>query len=340
VIRLSSDFFSSGGFAGFDIQGIGIKRTSGVTVPGINIVAGTQIKPVVTGLRVGRFSNDGQVGLRQTELQEGIRSTAHLSFEALGASDPFLDIPLVIGSTILGAGASVVTDAGGSVSFAGDTVTMLGSVIAPGGQIDIHGEDSYPSAVALANPLTTVYIGSKARFSVSGTDLSYIDAEGLRAGTVFAGGSISVAGNILAERGSVFSASGASGSLSLPASYQGLSRSPGTGLKGASYVDVPFATDAGMIELSGAEFLYTDARFVANSGGRSAVGGTLKVSSGSFPISKELRLGDSRGRLPLLGREISSKEAGPRGFRAASLDHQNGREQENRDQTGFAQNAS
>ena len=282
VIRLAPDFFSTGGFASFDLKGIGIKRTSGETVAGIQIAAATTIRPVVTSLRVGSFSNNGQVGLRRIVLPEGVRAPAHLSFEALGASDPYLGIPLIIGNTVLGSDASIVTDAGGSVSLAGDTVTILGSVTAPGGEISVQGEDAFPSDVALSNPLTTVYIGPRARLSVSGTDLTYLDAEGLRAGTVFAGGKIAVAGNIIAEKGSLFKAAGSSGTLSLPESYLNPASSPGLGFSGAAYVDVPYATDGGTIELSGGEFLYTDGTFSAPAGGSSAIGGTLKVSSGRF----------------------------------------------------------
>ena len=62
----------------------------------------------------------------------------------------------------MGKGAEIVTDAGASVSFNGQTVSLLGSVTAPGGTISVAGSNSFPVApdgqpnVTAAQPLSAL----------------------------------------------------------------------------------------------------------------------------------------------------------------------------------------
>jgi len=139
---------------------------------------------------------------------KGVRPPVSLSFTALGSDDPFtLDALEVRGDIFMGAGSTISTEAGGNVSFKGGTVTLLGSVIAPGGEISVAGAGSLPLTASQRQATTqvfaTVHIGAAARLSTAGITQLVPDDFGRRAGKVYDGGKISVSGNILAESGAV-----------------------------------------------------------------------------------------------------------------------------------------
>jgi hypothetical protein len=237
--------------------------------------------------------------------QEGVRSAASLSLVGLGFNDKFTgnsptDLLLEgLGLIDMEPGSRIITDAGASVSMKGDVVIVDGTVIAPGGKIDIRGGNSFRltdgnSPIALP----TVLIGSAADLSAKGTVVYLPDLFGRRSGVLYPGGSINISGNILAEKGALVDVSGTSATLdfhpsrlgpayaSVP-SNAGLTTTPW----GRRSVSIKLASDGGRISLSGSQLLFSDASLRGAAGGDGALGGTLAVSSGNYYLSGESRSG-------------------------------------------------
>jgi len=103
---------------------------------------------------------------------------------------------------------------GAKVAFKGQTITLLGSVEAPGGTISIAGGGKFavsPAEAAVATrALPTVVLGPESMFSTAGTRCFFPTPLGRRLGTLYPGGTISVSGNIVASAGAVLDVSGAS----------------------------------------------------------------------------------------------------------------------------------
>jgi filamentous hemagglutinin len=284
IVGIDPEFFSTGGFSSFSLSGIGLPGVGPENyVPGVSILPGTEIRPVAEGwLAIPHPPGPKQIELRRFTRPEGMRSPVNLAFNALGAVDPYTGLPIVRGDVLMGQGASIETDGLGSVSFKGDTVTVLGSVIAPGGKITLDGGDSFRTSAQLTYPLATVYVGSDAYLSTAGKAIIYTNARGLREGTILAGGSITLDGNVIAEGGAVLDVSGSTGVLDLPHSYLTVNSKQINGLKGRQFVPVRFDTNGGSITLKGAQMLYSDATLIGQPGGPSAIGGSLSISSGRF----------------------------------------------------------
>ncbi|MCB1079073.1 MAG: hypothetical protein KDM64_14725, partial [Verrucomicrobiae bacterium] len=286
VVHLGPEFFSTGGFSKFSLTGIGLPGVGGLEyIPGVNIAPGTRIRPVVDSwLAIPHAAWGRELQLVPFTKPEGLRNPASLSFKATGASDGFNSGLLIVrGDVVLGEGASIETDALGSVSFSGQTATILGSIRAPGGSISVSGANAFPTLPGgPSGALTTVYLGPRARLDASGKTVIREGRNGWREGLITAGGSISISGNIVAESGALLDVSGTSGVLDLPATYLSVGAKPITGLKGTQYVPVRFDTNGGSITLAGAQMLYTDATLIGRAGGPSAIGGSLSVSSGKF----------------------------------------------------------
>ena len=301
ILQLKEDFFSKGGFAKYNLTGIGTASAlpaSGVVEsyePAILITAGSKITPRATGLLAVENTKDGGAfTLRRTVAAKGVRTPVSLNFSVLGSDDPFTPDKLEVrGDIVMETGSVITTDAGATVSFKGGTVTLLGSVIAPGGVISVVGAGAFPLTVAQrtsqTQALATVHLGSQAHLSTAGITQLLPDSFGRRVGKVYAGGTISISGNILAEGGSVLDVSGASGVLDLdPSTIAGQAAiTPGTaGLLSTPLLQLGVATrvdsNGGLIDLSGSQMLLSDASLHGGAGGSTATGGLLSISSGRF----------------------------------------------------------
>jgi len=299
VINLNPAFFNDGGFSSFHLTATGIAPAVAGQVdgngleaftPGIVIAANTRIRPVAVGLlaRPNRVGNSSTFVLEQYDRPEGLRSPVSLTFEAPGATDSFNQgFLLSRGDVIMGRNSSIVTDLYGEVSFSGNTVSLLGDVTAPGGRITIQGDESFPFANLISLvALPTVYLGPEVNLSTAGKAVTRIGERGARVGSIAAGGTVSLSGNIVAERGSVFDVSGSRGVLDLVSSFTGLNKLPTGGFSGRKVEPVQFETDAGEISLEGSEMLYADSTLLAKAGGTSANGGYLSISSSRYiPIN-------------------------------------------------------
>jgi filamentous hemagglutinin len=277
VTLLTEDFFNQGGFSGFTLTGSGLASgTTGQFVTGLRVDASARIQPQVTSVLLD--TTGGSFVLRRILLEEGVRTPATLSLAAFGAINSFNSQILGIGNVVVEAGASIQTDARGSVSFNSEVVRLDGSVTTPGGSIIVTGGARYPSN----DPdllLPTVLIGPQAHLSAAGKTVLIQNPFGLRQGSVIDGGSISISGNIVAEQGALLDVSGNAGILELPPAQASLRNTGGN-----SYVPVRIESNGGMITLSGARMLYSDATLSGHAGGASAIGGSVTVSSGRFDI--------------------------------------------------------
>jgi filamentous hemagglutinin len=282
VLLLSPDFFSQGDFGKFVIDGRGeadAGAASGVD-PGVLIAAGTVIDPVAQSW-LAAFDASAPNGIQLNPITWSMaaqRTPVSLSFGALGEKDSSGNVT-VRGDLVMGQGAVITTDPGAAVAMSGNTVTVLGSVIAPGGTITVSGgNDSTVLFTNASGPVSTVDLGPQSVLSTAGTvELAYNPA-GYHTGTVLNGGTITVSGNIVAEQGAVLDVSGASGVLQEVPGSVGSSGSVG----GAPMVSVRVDSSGGTINLNGAQELYTDATLLGAAGGPSAQGGTLSISSGGF----------------------------------------------------------
>jgi len=174
--------------------------------------------------------------LKEVIYPEGMRSAVSLSFNAPTLTETYsLLAPapiLVRGDIVMGQGSRIEAGPLGNVGFKAGTVSLFGQVYAPGGTIAVAGANSFPTQTPLASPLPTVYLGPQAVLSTAGKVVLQPDAYGRRIGSVLAGGTISIGGNIVLEAGSLLDVSGTSGILDIAPAYLGLTtlRDPVTGL--------------------------------------------------------------------------------------------------------------
>ena len=236
-----------------------------------------------------------EIVLQRTLDVVGQRSPVSLSFKASGSDDSFTTNVLEArGDIVMGRGAQIATDPGASVSFDGQTVSIRGSVFAPGGSITVKGAGRFPvppDEVLLATEARpTVYIGPESTLSAAGAAVFEPDDFGRRIGTLYPGGSITVSGNIVAEAGSLLDVSGASTIFDVHPWLLGEVANPSvpvsSGLNSPLWktasVPVRVDSDAGSIDLQGSQMLFTDATLRGFAGGPTALGGKLSIFSGRF----------------------------------------------------------
>lgn len=312
TLVLSPAFFRQGGFTNYSLTGIGADSDEPVATgapetyaPAISIAPGTVIEPVAESLVARTFQsevNQGglEISLNGTALNPllkpvGQRAPVSISLAALGSDDDFtLDVLEARGDIVIGKGARIQTDPGASILLEGDTITLHGSLIAPGGTISLKGDDTFRLARTIENTtsvaLPTVHIGPSARISTAGTSVLLPDAFGRRNGTLYNGGVITVFGNIVAESGAVLDASGATTTFDLHPMLLGEEGAPivaaNSGINSPLWrlqaVPTQLDSDGGLIELEGAQMLLSDATLLGHAGGPTAVGGTLSIHSGRF----------------------------------------------------------
>jgi filamentous hemagglutinin family protein len=309
---IAPDFFNQGGFSKFALIGLGsapflpdpFADGSGAvsvgdafrsyslnrSLPGLVIEEGTVIAPQVRTWLVDPLGSGSEATLSPTLLDSSLRPTVSLAFTAKGAKDSFSQLPIVRGELVLGKEADLLAGPRGGISLNGDTVDVLGSAHAPGGSISIKGGKSYVllDATQALNARATVHIGAESVLSTRGEVVLTPDPYGRRRGSVLAGGSIDVFGNVIAEAGSTLDVSGASGILDLLPAELGGSALPDvtSGLNAPlfSRLSIPARVDSdgGSITLTGSEELFVASTLEGAAGGPTALGGSLAVSSGRF----------------------------------------------------------
>ncbi len=303
TLVLEPALFQQGGFTAYSLTGIGRDSTTKpetgapeTYAPAISVAPGTVVRPIAENwMAVPNPPGSGETVLRPFTNQVGVRSPVSMSFAALGSDDSFsTDILEARGDIVLRAGSLIETDPGGGITLGGDTVSIMGSLTAPGGTIAIRGRAVFPLAPLVEgstlSALPTVSIGPKARISTAGTTVLLPDAFGRRTGTVSRGGVITVFGNIVAESEATLDVSGSFASFDLSPSALGHVGSPI--VPANSGVTAPLWTlgsettridsAGGLIEIEGSQLLLSDATLLGSAGGPTATGGTLSVHSGRF----------------------------------------------------------
>jgi filamentous hemagglutinin len=286
TLLLDPDFFSTGGFVSYALTGLGLAtETPGQFTPGVFIAPGTQITPAAQNWLADTLNPDTELVLNPVLQQEGVRTPVSLSFSAPGIFSPFSGLQEVRGNTVVGAGAVIRTDARASVSFSGETVDLIGQVYAPGGSISLsasrRSQDAFQN-VSDNTPLTTLHLGEQSVLSTAGKVLLTPHVRGYRTGTVLAGGTVSVSGNVAAEAGSLIDVSGASDVLDVPPGAVLGSPLENTSLGGAEVVRTRVDSNGGTINLTGGQQLYMDSTLRGAAGGPGALGGSLNLSSTRF----------------------------------------------------------
>ncbi len=335
VVHFSPSFFNQGGFSSFYLEGLASEAPGASSdytqvnsfIPGIDIAAGTHLQPEVSSW----IETRGIAGLGLTPESLGFPfapassislKASGLSWGPLGSggnSDPFL----IRGSLVMESGSSIqvdpqltdskniLTSKGGVISLKGDTVSVKGDLMAPGGSITLKSttypsHDPSPAAAAV-----TLYVAPGSILSTAGeslaTEIPVAGHGSVRNSSVLAGGNISLSGNILLDHGVVLDASGASAINEFYPYQLGMAPSQSGGLDSGM---IPYRVDSagGTIVLNGSQALYSDAMMVAQSGGPTAAGGTLSISSGRFynkansetatPIDMTLAVNESGGGVP------------------------------------------
>lgn len=301
LLLLQPDFFSAGGFQSFTIRGLGIPIdvAQKLSLPAITVAPGTIIAPRVQSFTVASSgSATDEIKLVPTILPDGIRTGVAITLRAEGVEDNFSTVGggrLVRGDVILGVGSVLrtdpFTDSSLGVTISGQTATVLGSIFAPGGTIQVTGSaNSTGLFLDDLRALATVHIGPDTVLSAAGTPMIVVDGRGLRTGSVLNGGKINISGNIVAEKGALFDVSGSTGILDQRPAVSGFTTPDAAGtinalngsLLGQPTIPTRVESNGGSITLKGGAALFSDASLVAAAGGPNAVGGSLEVSSGLF----------------------------------------------------------
>jgi filamentous hemagglutinin len=312
ALLLLPNFFNQGGFANFQLIGLGI-NSAGTVLPGVLITAGTTIRPQVLSLQANTGSPNGTNTLTVgTLLQpEGYRPAATLLLKAPGIHDFFNAQLILRGEVATAVGSLIETDARGSVSINAQTVELFGGVLAPGGTINVTGSAEYPQINTPTNGYATVHLGATSLLSTAGTTVLLQNAFGLRTGYVYNGGTLTVSGSIVADAGAVLDVSGTTAILDLlpqqagqaTVNTAGLSMAalfPGTAVTQpvqlAQSVPTQIDSNGGSLTLIGGDFLFSNATLKGHAGGHTAMGGSLTVQSDRFIVPGSLSL-DSDIRL-------------------------------------------
>ncbi len=361
MLVLQPEFFRTGGFTSYSLTGIGKSTKPALNaadkkeaflnpppvpetpvgedpkedtyIPAIRIVENAVIEPVAEQLQVvANNKAGGKLKLERTLKSQGERQPVSLKFAATGADDAYTtEFVEARGDIVIGKGSVIRTDPGASVLIGtdetltktlADTVSMEGTIIAPGGTVAIFTRGEFRLAKDIkANrtyALPTIYIGPEARISTAGTVVTTPDAFGRRTGILYSGGTISIHGNIVAEAGAVLDVSGSSGVFDIHPSHlavAGEQASPvASGLSSVPYnrqtVETRLDSDGGLLELQGSEMLFSDATLLGRAGGPTATGGMLSIFSGRYYESGSSRT-SADINLIVSQSDLSLKDAGP-----------------------------
>ncbi|MDI4235570.1 filamentous hemagglutinin family protein [Bradyrhizobium sp. Arg237L] len=258
VLRLSETLYSERGFRALSLTSTGnITVADGATISQLPLnvdLAGVDVSAFASGTPITAI---GKLALLPTADRLDRKPTS---------------LSLIGDSVTVGAGSVVRTDVRGSVTLAAighkdpatDTtipgdVIVRGAIDAPAGSISVSANGE----LALA---------AGAQLLARGTSVTEIDAQGLRSGTVLAGGGVSLAEAAVMkiEAGSLIDVSGSSDTFDLA--------------RGRGAVSTySLASNGGTIalKLSGAANDVVAGSFQGYAGGAGSVGGTIDISVGS-----------------------------------------------------------
>jgi filamentous hemagglutinin family protein len=314
---LPADFFAQQGFGKYQLN----------AMYDSTVVAGTTVRltqqnliPDVPALQHAASGADLTAGGLTTTgtLDAYHRQATSLILTAGGGYTAALPPTGVVGEVSVGAGASIVADAGASVELGSPIqVTVLGSIIAPGGSITLSADSfgngfSVPGQIqdlatqgfgGFTAPGKSVWLGSDAVLDVAGVALTNPLAAPVREGSqtaipdtgkVLPGGSVTISddsGYVVAQAGSVIDVSGTSTTFD-------------TLQPNGRYASQPVWSDAGSITLGASVGLLFDGTLQAQPGAAQAQGGTFTLvpeqsGLGTQPTISMLALQQSGNLVPV-----------------------------------------
>ncbi|WP_258002316.1 filamentous haemagglutinin family protein [Burkholderia sp. WAC0059] len=294
-LYLPADFFAQQGFGSYQLNALydaTVAPGAIVTLTQKNLIpdAALLLAPTGTDISTSGLVTSGTLDAYHRQATDlVITAGAYLGWEtASGARPAYAG---VTGGVTLGVGAQIIGDAGASIGLGSPAqVTVLGSIIAPGGSITLSA-DSLVDGYALPGQETSadidftdgftsssksVWIGSGVVLDVAGVALTDPQAAPVRnglntfipdTGKVLPGGSVTISddsGYIVAQSGSQIDVSGTS------AVFDELQSS---GL----YTPQQVWSNAGSITLGASSGLLFDGTLQAQPGATQAQGGTLTI---------------------------------------------------------------
>ncbi|QWP75491.1 filamentous hemagglutinin family protein [Lysobacter sp. K5869] len=329
TLRLDAGFFRDGDFGAYDL----------VARHDARILAGTPLSvsqrnflPDLDALRELRSGGDLYAGLDASgagrygafgRLDDYHRDAADFFLEAGAATGRTLQnvpgVDAIRDTLTLGRGAQVQVDAGGAVRLGSrGQLTVLGSVVAHGGSIDLSGDTSSnalspshsPSQVDYWRADKSVWVGADAVLDVSGVALLNPFETPLpnggaapRDGKVLDGGRIRLSndgGYVVVEQGARLDLSGGRAMFDLPADGGSLGQAP--------LQPRAVWSDGGELVLAAAGGLFFDGRIQAAGGDAQARGGSVQLLTAQSV--RPLDLGG--GRAPLATSQIVFYQSGSR----------------------------
>ncbi|WP_155741132.1 filamentous hemagglutinin N-terminal domain-containing protein, partial [Burkholderia pseudomultivorans] len=298
ALVLPADFFARQGFGSYQLKAMfdaSVAPDATVLVTQQNLIPNVpalQQAPSGANLTAGGLTSIGAIDAyhrqpTQIALIGGNYLWAgpnYLNLTGLSAG-PVPTYPDATGRVLVGQGASIVTDPGGSIGLGSPAqVTVLGSLVAPGGAITLSADSQPNSPYAQSgqfdsgytNAGKSVWIGSDAVLDVSGVALTNPLAAPVKTGTttampvtgkVLPGGSVVLSddsGYVVAQAGSRIDVSGTS------ANFDQMQAN-------GTYASQPVWSDAGSITLAASNGLFLDGTLDAHAGAAQASGGTLTI---------------------------------------------------------------
>jgi filamentous hemagglutinin family protein len=274
TLWLPPDFLQDSGFGNLRI-------TSNLT--GLSLTAGTELQlvqrnrqlsrdaaRVASGTDLTRLSNLITLPLElRTPVNLTLNAAVPAGTEAL-SRDSFARFP----ELSLGPGAAIFADPLARIALQSSSrIVVDGRISAPGGTISADlTSDLDILRFAEFLPSQGIWLGSNAVLDVSGFSRVIANNQGVRSGSVFDGGRVSlraVRGSIITQSGSVIDASGTQAAVDLRQIRNGL----------PSFVPTPVASNGGAIDLQAAESIVASGTLRATPGaGRGATGGQLRIA--------------------------------------------------------------
>jgi len=317
AVTLPADFFAKQGFGGYVLNAhydADVAPDTTVRLTQQNLLANaTALQQAVSGsdLGAGGLTTVGTLDAYHRQ-PTGLVMTAGdaRAWAAVFQKNSFpYEIPATVtGAVTIGQGASVIADAGASIGLGSPVqVTVLGSLIAPGGSITLSVDNTGPylqsgqfngqtssynatpgsvGSGLISSPYLTssqsVWLGADALLDVAGVALTDPLASPVKnglmtfipdTGKVLAGGSVTMSSNtgyIVAGTGSQIDVSGVS------ANFDQLQAN-------GTYASQPAWSDAGSITLGASNGLLFDGTLRAQPGAQRAEGGTLTILPEQLP---------------------------------------------------------
>jgi filamentous hemagglutinin len=256
---LDPEFFRNGGFNAYDVNGL-----NGLTLANNTIIAPVALTRVLdngfsaqqSGVDIAKFSHLSLLPATSAALK---RKPTNLSLSA-SAYDS--------GKLTLGLGSIINTDPGASVSLFGKRqLTVLGSILAPAGNISLATGLVSGETNTFYNNDQTIWLGAKSLLDVSGVVDSYTNTTGFNVGAVKDAGNI----KLNATRGEVVAEAGAQ--LKLNGTHAVLDVKSGN-----SFTAKDVASKGGNLSITAREGILWDATMSAKGGNENIAAGSLSVA--------------------------------------------------------------